>query len=146
MKEFVEIAIWFLLSGIKYLLAVMPLLAQSSRVWYLDMIIVSAGGILGVFVFTYLGAALSKYFSKFHFFKIKYPKLKKLIKIKNSYGLIGIAILSPILISIPVGCILSVAFEHDKTKIIRYQTISVVCWSLLLFGLKGLFNITLIKE
>ncbi len=144
MNEFTEIAMWFLLSGVKYLFAAGPLLLKSSRAWYFDMIIVSGGGILGVFVFTYLGAALSKYFAQFHLFKIKYKKLKKFVRIKNSYGLIGIAAISPVLISIPVGCIISASFEHDKTKIIRYQVISVVFWSLLLFGLKGIFHITLI--
>ncbi|MCC6818995.1 MAG: hypothetical protein IT245_08905 [Bacteroidia bacterium] len=146
MKEFVEIAILFLISGVKYLISVIALLKFSSRAWYWDMLIVSSGGILGCFIFTYLGAALSKYFSKFHLFKFSNNKLRKFIKIKNSYGLFGIAMLSPILISIPVGCIISASFEHDKTKIIRYQIISVLFWSILLFGLKGLFNINLIKE
>lgn len=145
MQEFVEIAIWFLVSGVKYLIAVISLLAKSGRPWYIDMLIVGSGGILGVFVFTYLGAALSKYLSRFHLFKFRYKKLKKFVHIKNSYGLIGIAILSPVMISIPVGCIISASFEHDKSKIIRYQMFSVIFWSLLLFGLKGLFNITLFK-
>ncbi|MBL7836035.1 MAG: hypothetical protein JNM67_00830 [Bacteroidetes bacterium] len=145
MNEITEIVIWFLLSGVKYLFAAGPLLLNSSRAWYFDMLIVSSGGTLGVFVFTYLGAALSKYLGQFHLFKFKYKKLKKFVQIKNSYGLIGIAIISPALISIPVGCIISASFEHNKSKIIRYQVGSVVLWSLVLFGLKGIFNITLIK-
>lgn len=145
MNEFFEIAIWFLLSGVKFLFAVLPLLASSGREWYVDMLIVGSGGTLGVFVFTYLGAVLSKYFSKYHIFRFKYKKLKKFVRIKNSYGLIGIALISPVLISIPVGCIISASFEHDKGKIIRLQVGSVLFWSILLFGLKGLFNIDINK-
>jgi hypothetical protein len=146
MNEFFEIAIWFLLSGVKYLFAVIPLLANSQREWYWDMLIVASGGTLGVFVFTFLGAVLSKYLSQFNLFKIKYKKLRGFVKMKNSYGLIGIAILSPVIISIPVGCIISASFESDKGKIIRYQMISVLAWSILLFGIKGLFHIDIIKS
>lgn len=145
MNQFFEIGIWFLLSGVKYLFAVLPLLANSQREWYWDMLIVSSGGTLGVFVFTFLGAILSRYLSKFHLFRFKYKKLRSFVKMKNSYGLIGIAILSPVIISIPVGCIISASFEHDKSKIIRYQLLSVIAWSVLLFGIKGLFHINIAK-
>ncbi len=146
MNEVVEIGLWIILSGVKYLFAVLPLLAKSHRHWYWDLLIVSSGGILGVFSFTYLGAYISQYLSRYHFLKMKYPKLKKFIKIKNSYGLIGIALLSPVLFSIPIGCIISTSFEHNKHKILTYQIASVLFWSILLFGLKGLFNIDLSKE
>jgi hypothetical protein len=146
MNEVVEIGLWIILSGVKYLFAVLPLLAKSHRPWYWDMLIVSTGGIMGVFSFTYLGAYISNYLSKYHFFKMKYPKLKKFIKIKNSYGLIGIALFSPIAFSIPVGCMISAAFEHNKHKVLSYQIASVIFWSVLLFGLKGLFNIDLSNE
>ena len=145
MNDLVEIGLMIILSGIKYVVAAFLLLAKSSRPWYADMLIVSTGGSLGVYVFTFLGAYISDYFSRFHFFRIKYPKLKKFVKIRNSYGLIGIAILSPVIFSIPIGCIISAAFEHDKWKIIRYQLFSVIFWSVLLFSLKGLFGIDISK-
>lgn len=134
-----------LLASVKYAFAALPLLTASSRAWYLDMCIVMAGGTIGVFVFTYLGMIISKYLERYHFFRIKYPSLRRFVRIKNSYGLIGIAMISPILISIPVGCIISASFEHDKGRIIRYQLFSVIFWSVLLFGLKGLFNINIVK-
>jgi hypothetical protein len=145
MSEVLKILLMVLLSSVKYVLAVVPLLASSSRAWYLDMSIVMIGGCLGVFVFTYLGVIISKYLERFHFFRIKYKSLKRFIRIKNSYGLIGIAFLSPVLISIPVGCIISASFEHDKKRIIRLQILSVIFWSIFLFGLKGLFNINVVK-
>lgn len=145
MSEIIKILLMVLLSSVKYVLAVVPLLTNSTRAWYLDMLIVIAGGSIGVFVFTYLGVVISKYLERFHFFRIKYKSLRKFIHIKNSYGLIGIAFLSPVLISIPVGCIISASFEHDKKKVIRLQLLSVLFWSLLLFGLKGLFNINIVK-
>lgn len=145
MPEILKIILIGLLASVKYAIVVFPLLASSSREWYLDMCIVMVGGSCGVFLFTYLGVIISKYFEKFHFFRIKFKNLRKFIRIKNSYGLIGIAFLSPVLISIPVGCIVSASFEHNKNRIIRLQLLSVVFWSVLLFGLKGLFNINIVK-
>ncbi len=134
-----EILGLILLSAVKYLFAVVPLLSFSNRVWYLDMFIVMIGGIIGVFIFTLLGSLISKKFSKISFFKMKFGQLKKMIKIKNGYGLIGLALITPISISIPVGCILSTAIESNKSKVLLLQVSSVVFWSILLFGLKGIF-------
>lgn len=145
MSEIVKILLMILLASVKYAFAALPLLTASSRPWYFDMCIVMAGGIIGVFVFTYLGVVISRYLEQYHFFRIKYKSLKKFVRIKNSYGLIGIALISPVLISIPVGCIISASFEHDKSRIIRYQLFSVIFWSVLLFGLKGLFDINIVK-
>jgi hypothetical protein len=60
MSEVFEIAGWMLLSSVKYIVAILTLLAKSPRFWFYDMLIVAAGGAMGVAVFTYLGAAISK--------------------------------------------------------------------------------------
>jgi hypothetical protein len=103
-----------------------------------------AGGTFGVLIFTFLGAAISKKLEKYNFFKMKRSKLRKLIKIKNGYGLIGIAFITPVIISIPVGCIISSAFENDRNRILRLQISSVLIWSLVLFVAKGLLNIQIV--
>jgi hypothetical protein len=143
MNDILEVILLGLLSAVKYLFAAGGLLIKSPRAWYWDMLIVATGGSAGVFFFTYLGAFLSKRLEKYHLFRIKYKTLRKLARIMNSYGLIGIAFISPLTISIPVGCIVSVSFEHDKKRIIRLQIASVIFWSVLLFGLKGIFDINL---
>ena len=143
MNEVLEVILMGLLAAVKFLFAAGGLLIRSSRPWYLDMIIVAVGGCVGVIVFTYLGAFISRYFARFHLFRIKFRTLRKVARIMDSYGLIGIAIISPMTISIPVGCILSASFEHDKNRIMRLHIFSVLVWSVLLFGLKGIFNINL---
>lgn len=143
MNEVLEIIGWILGSAVKFLFTVPALLLTSHRPWYIDMLIVAFGGSLGVYIFTYLGIHISKWLEKFHLFRFKFGKLRKFIRIKNSFGLIGLAILSPILFSIPVGCIISTSFEHDKGKIIRMQLFSVIFWSIFFFSLKGIFHINL---
>jgi hypothetical protein len=144
MENFWDIIVWFLVASVKFVIAVTKLLVISSRAWYWDMLIVMAGGTFGVLIFTFLGAAISKKIEKYNFFKMKRSKLRKLIKIKNGYGLIGIAFITPVIISIPVGCIISSAFENDRNRVLRLQISSVLIWSLVLFVAKGLLNIQIV--
>jgi hypothetical protein len=144
MENFWDIIVWFLVASVKFVIAVTKLLVISNRAWYWDMLIVMAGGTFGVLVFTFLGAAISKKLEKYNFFKMKRSKLRKLIKIKNGYGLIGIAFITPVIISIPVGCIISSAFENDRNRVLRLQISSVLIWSLVLFVAKGLLNIQIV--
>ncbi len=140
MSDFFEIAGWILLSSVKYIIAILTLLAKSPRLWFLDMLIVAIGGSLGVIVFTFLGAVISKFLGQYDFFKIKFKNLRRFILIKNGYGLIGIAFLSPLILGIPLGSIISTLFEPDKAKVLRLQLTSVIFWSVLLFGVKGLIQ------
>jgi membrane protein YqaA with SNARE-associated domain len=146
MNEIVEVILMGLLASVKFLFAIVGLLVGSSRAWYLDMAIVATGGSVGVVVFTYLGAVISKFMGKYHFFKIKYKTLRKLARIMHGYGMLGLALISPMTISIPVGCIVSASFEHDKKRIIMFHIGSVLFWSILLFGLKGIFNINIAEK
>jgi hypothetical protein len=144
MENFWDIIVWFLVASVKFVIAVTKLLVISNRAWYWDMLIVMAGGTFGVLIFTFLGAAISKKLEKYNFFKMKRSKLRKLIKIKNGYGLIGIAFITPVIISIPVGCIISSAFENVRKRLLRLQISSVLIWSLVLFVAKGLLNIQIV--
>jgi hypothetical protein len=101
------------------------------------MLIVAAGGAMGVAVFTYLGAAISKYLERFPVFKIKYKNLRRFVLIKNGYGIIGLAFLTPLILGVPLGCIITTIFEPNKAKVLRLQLVSVTLWSALLFGIKG---------
>lgn len=140
MSEFFEIGGWILLSSVKYIVAILTLLAKSSRLWLWDMLIVAAGGSLGVFVFTFLGSVISKFLERFSIFKIKYKNLRRFVIIKKGYGLIGIAFLTPLIIGVPLGCIIASLFEPNKAIVIRLQLASVIFWSVLLFSVKGLIQ------
>ncbi len=131
-----------LLSSVKYLFAVVPLLV-SNNYWLESMVLCLIGGTLGVLVFTFLGEQITKFFQKRNWFVPTIKRKRNFINLKNGYGLIGIALISPIGISIPVGCIVSMAIANDKKKVLTYQLGAVVFWSVLLFGLKGFFNIDL---
>jgi hypothetical protein len=67
--------------------------------------------------------------------KIFTPRTRNIVRLWNKYGLIGLAILTPIAISIPVGTFFITKLERNKKKILLYLFISIVCWSLILTSL-----------
>ena len=57
-------------------------------------------------------------------------KNKFYVKLIRNYGLFGIAIFSPVLISIPVGSFLAARFfENQKTMALAIMCVAVLIWS-----------------
>ena len=124
----------FLMSGIKFFAA--PFLAKTFGFSYLETIFVTTlGGIAGVFVFFNLGSRIVHFFP--NFFKpintkrkIFTKKNKFYVKLIRNYGLFGIAIFSPILISIPIGSFLAARFfENQKIIALALMCAAVLMWS-----------------
>ena len=129
-----EIISVFLMSGVKFFAA--PLLAKTFGLTYLETIFVTTlGGVSGVLLFFNLGSRIVHFFP--NFFKpvntkrkIFTKKNKFYVKLIRNYGLFGIAIFSPILISIPVGSFLAARFfENQKTMAIAVMCAAVFIWS-----------------
>jgi len=96
-----------------------------------------AGGITGIVVYTFFGEKISIWWkSKRKPKPFSINKRKRiLVKVKQDYGLAGIALLSPVIISIPVGCIISYSMSEDKFKIMRFQFVSLLIWTLVFLGI-----------
>lgn len=65
--------------------------------------------------------------------KIFTKRTRRLIYIKNRYGLIGLALITPTIISIPVGCLISTRFFHNKKTVMLHMSASVFVWSLVIY-------------
>jgi hypothetical protein len=70
--------------------------------------------------------------------KIFSKKTRLIVKFKMKYGLAGIAFLTPILLSVPVGTFISTKLTHNKLKIFIYMLVAIVAWSVLLTTLTQL--------
>lgn len=105
------------------------------------------GGIIGIVVFTYLGGFIQAYFVK-HFprlFGRKFTRSNRfLVKVKQKFGLGGIAAFTPIILSIPVGVLFALALTNDKKKIMFSMIISIMFWATVLFLPYFLFNINIL--
>ena len=126
-----------LTSAVKYLFGVSGALVAGFN--FLELMICTVGGgMIGVIFYLYLWEGVLFVYHKIVPLKPKQFKpvgkhRRKLLKFFIKYEIIGIAILTPLIFSVPVGTILAAAFEENKWKIKRYMLISFVCWSLLMY-------------
>jgi hypothetical protein len=109
-------------------------------------LVCTTGGITGNIVFTYLSAAILKkvhaYRAKRHLIHKKpifTPFNRRVIKIKQRFGLFGIATITPLILSTPLGAFLAERFFKNKRKIILYLSVSVVFWELVFYFAFSLF-------
>ena len=107
----------------------------------------SGGGIFGVIFFTYLSASILKWYHKLrvkrgriHRSKIFTRSNRRIIMIKQRFGLLGIAIITPPILSPPLGCFLAERFFKNKRKIILYLSISTMVWSVAIYFLMYMFH------
>lgn len=94
---------------------------------------------LGIAVFSYLGNGLQSIRAKL--FPARAPKKiftsrnRLIVKIRRSYGLAGIAFLTPLVLTVPVGAILANSMYKNKLQIYVYMLASFFFWAMLLCGL-----------
>jgi len=72
---------------------------------------------------------------------------RRMVHIWRKYGLIGLAALTPVLFSIPIGTFFMTRFaKNRKKKIIAYMFISVSSWSILLTTIFEILHVGSLKE
>jgi hypothetical protein len=107
---------------------------------------INIGGILGIYFFAYLSEGLNRWIeqlihkrkAKKEFSKKKKTAKKifskrnrKIIRIKQRYGLIGISLSTPILFSIPIGVFLVVRYYPRVRTRFLYMITANLVWSFL---------------
>jgi hypothetical protein len=98
------------------------------------ILITVAGMMTVVLVFTYFGAwikvrIIGRFFKKSSKFS---PRNRKFVTIWKRYGLIGVAAITPIVLTPIGGTILAVSSGSPKEKIIFYMLISASFWAIVL--------------
>jgi hypothetical protein len=73
-------------------------------------------------------------------------RARKMVRLWRKYGLIGMAALTPMLFSIPLGIFFMTRFEKSRRKIIFYMFISITAWSLIMTSAFELFHVRNLKE
>ncbi len=141
-----------IISGIKFLFA--PLISISYGFNYFQTVIFTTiGGISGIIFFYFLSKWLIRQYYLYcpkvfsYFSGVKIDKAKKIldsdqpsrkkftrknkliINIRNKYGLLGIILLTPVLLSIPIGAFLAQKYYSKKSSVLVYMSISVILWS-----------------
>jgi len=99
------------------------------------------GGVSGCFIWIFGGNKLlfllGKYLHKGKKGRIFSKKNRFLVKLRTKGGLWLVALLTPLVLSIPVGCLFANTFEPNPYRVFRIQSASVLFWSLVIFGFKA---------
>lgn len=150
MGSLLEIASVFLMSTVKFVFGGVPLALGLGFSFFEAVTVTSAGGIVGVTFFVTMSDKLIAYFKKRkarkqlenpnHVRKKVFTRTNKIIVIaKQRFGLLGISLLTPLLLSIPIGCFLAVRYFNDKQRILFYMFGSILFWSVSISSFKLLF-------
>lgn len=138
-----------LLCSVKFGVAFLPTIRMNGYNFVESVLFGLAAGFVGNVAFIYAGDILNRGINTLaSAIRGNRPQKKKkvftkgsrrMVYIKNKYGLFGIAILSPLVISIPIGAFLAVRYYSDKRKILLYMMASVAAWTLLFSSVNMLF-------
>ena len=132
-----EFILIFLFAATKFAMALGYMLLPSTNYNYLEIVLtLISGGSFGILVFYFFSNWINQLLNKL--FKRKKPKKvftkgkRRFITVKNKYGLIGISLLTPVILSIPVGSFLASRFFRHNKFTIPIMIAGVVFWAILL--------------
>lgn len=142
-----EIILVFLLSAVKMLVGLLTAFTFKFDS-HTTFIICSLGGLTGCTVFIVLSSKIwnlinkyvKKTFKKQKPKKIFTPKNRRFIKIKSKFGLPGLAILTPTILSIPLGCFLALKYFKNKAKVAIWMFGTTILWALMVSYLYDYFK------
>ncbi len=138
----------FTLSTVKFGFGGVPWAVFAHYPFFKGVTITTAGGVTGSILFANISEWVLDGWGKF---REKYWPRKRALtpksfegnkffhKVRNKWGLAGIAIFTPIILSIPIGTMLAVRFYPDKQKVISYMLISIAAWDIVLYFLYNHF-------
>ena len=141
----------FLLSTVKFVFGAVPYALALGFSFFEAVTVTSLGGFTGVTIFVLMSERIVARIKKrkreklhdLHNNKKKFTRKNKIIvSVKMRFGLWGIALLTPLLLSIPIGCFLAVRYFQHKQKILIYMFCSIIFWSVAISSLKLLFNVS----
>jgi len=145
----------FLLATVKYFLT-FPYAMLIGLDFLETLLAVTIGGLTGFYFFYYLSGYLIGFYKQHHetflhalkyYVKIdllhliqKAPeektikvnrKIRMIVKLRKKYGFWGIIIMTPVLLSLPVGAFLLKKYYSRKRYVVPYMMLSILAWALL---------------
>lgn len=155
----VPIILTILFSSFKFA-ATFPLVIIQYEFSFLETILwTNVGGILGVYFFAFLSEKLLAWWKRMfrrsnrkiledeqQVKKIFTRRNRRIVQIKQKYGLIGIALITPFLLSIPVGVFLVVRYYRSSKLKFLYLIAANLIWSVIYTGFYMFWEELLLKR
>ena len=109
-----------------------PVVGISSGLSFMEtMVLTIAGMMTSVVIFSLIGRAFSKWYSKRQQKKagsVFNTKNRRIVKVWQKFGVTGIAFLTPILLTPIVGTVVAALFGASRKRIIVHMLWSAVFW------------------
>lgn len=115
-----------------------PTLGYAAGFSYIKTVLVTISGtMLSVFIFSYFGTFMrDKVIRRYFPPKRKFSKRsRRSVTIWQKYGLIGAAVLMPLILTPIGGTILAIGFGETKERVVLYMFVSTVFWTLIFSGI-----------
>ena len=139
----INILLTILFSSFKFALTFPVAVIQFNFNFWETILWTNVGGLIGIYFFAFLSRHIVNWWKSL-FRKNKgsgsparrekpwfTKKNRRIVRIKQKYGLPGIAFFTPLLLSIPVGAFLVIRYyRHSRVKI-TYLLVSNVFWSMI---------------
>ncbi|MDJ1470572.1 small multi-drug export protein [Cytophagaceae bacterium DM2B3-1] len=102
--------------------------------WTETYLLTVTGMMISVILFTFLGKTLKDNFlSRFYKKRLLFtPRNRRLVKIWRKYGMLGVAFLTPIILTPIGGTIVASSFGESKFRIFLYMFLSALAWGVIL--------------
>jgi hypothetical protein len=131
-----------LLAATKWMLAAFLELSGDNRVWA-SALRLWLGGMGGVVLYTFLGRWLFGLWQRVNQApavgasgetrKVRFSRLKRfIIRVRQAHGLAGIAVLTPIVLTVPIGTVAANLLEPRRGRVLVYMSLAFGFWTLFL--------------
>lgn len=136
-------------SSVKYLFGFLIALGSPPHFSFVELLFANVGGgMLGVIAYLYFWEFIVKLWKRWRKPKVKEGikmtnRRRWLVKIIARYEIYGIVILTPLILTPPLGTILAASIEPNKWKIKIYMLASFLTWTIGLYTLHEIFGINL---
>lgn len=148
MEYLVKVSFIYIATLFKFIAG--PVLGLAAGLTALEMFVITVAGMMTtVITITYLGdwfrdnwkLGVSKKKQVFS------PKTRKIVSVWKKYGVVGVAILTPLLLTPIGGTIIMNAFNVKKEKIFLYMFVSAIGWGIIFsFSIQYILLIPVIGE
>ncbi len=78
--------------------------------------------------------------------KLFTPHNRRIVKIWQKYGLIGIAFVTPVILSIPIGTVMASSLVQNRKKVMLYMFFSILFWSVFMTSMFEIFHAGSVRE
>lgn len=119
----------YFLSGLKFIFG--PTFGMAYELPIPAIIILTALGMMTtVYLFTFFGEELRRFFGRIRRNKRVFTKRNRhFVRIWRKYGLKGICLLTPLVLTPPGGALLINLLESEKRQILKWMWLSALLWS-----------------